>query len=71
MAPSSFSETWSLIVKETTQSVLGMHYGGSELYNRLELDDRKLCDLRWIVAWRLHRIVAYREPMRRHPCYSL
>src|SRR6516165_9953869 len=27
----------------------------------LELDDRKHCDLHWIVAWRLHRIVAYRK----------
>jgi RNA polymerase sigma factor (TIGR02999 family) len=37
----------------------------------LELDDRKQCDLHWIVAWNLHRIVAYRKPMRRHTCYFL
>ena len=49
----------------------GLHHGGSELYNTLELDDRKPCDLHWIVAWSLHRIVAYRKPMRRQTCYSL
>jgi len=54
-----------------TESVVGIHHGGSELYNTLELDDRKPCDLHWIVAWRLHRIVAYRNPMRRHTYYSL
>jgi hypothetical protein len=54
-----------------TKSVLGMHHGGSELYNPLELDDRKACDLHWIVAWSLHRIVVYRKPMRRHTCCSL
>jgi len=53
------------------KSVLGMHNGGSELYNALELDDRKPCDHHWIVAWSLHRIVAYRKPMRRQTCYSL
>src|SRR5262245_24894230 len=37
-----------------------------ELETALELDDRKPCDLHWIVAWRLHRIMAYRKPMRRH-----
>ena len=51
-------------------SVLGMHHGGSELYNTLELDDGKPCNLHWIVAWCLHRIGAYRKPMRRHTCYS-
>jgi len=32
------------------ESALGMHHGGSELYNTLELDDRKPRDLHWIVA---------------------
>ena len=53
------------------ESVLGIHYGGSGLYNTLELDDRKPCDLHWLAAWRLHRIVAYRKPMRRQTFYSL
>jgi hypothetical protein len=48
-----------------------MHHGGAELFNTLELDDRKSCDLYWIVAWSLHRIVAYRNPMRQHTWYSL
>jgi len=28
-----------------------MHHGGAELYNTLELDDRKPFQLHWIVAW--------------------
>jgi hypothetical protein len=32
-----------------------MHHGGSELYNTLELDDRKPCDLHWIVAAKFNK----------------